>query len=330
MDHDQAAEPDTGGIPLPRRGPRRSDIVRARERLYGDDSDDGPVGWADVEGRERSAALARAVSTRRHGEDAHPTGDEASGDTGDAVSTPDPVSVDLPPPGSRAGADESLAPPTPAPEPRAGADESPAPPTPVPKPRPGSGGPGRRRAVVVAVAVAVVLLAFVAGTLVGRLAAPSAPPSAPTVAAGPPPLPSQPTLSGDVVRVRDGGTLTVLVGDRGVDVAVLGLDAPLATDPTPQACGADAATTFATDTLVGRRVTLVPDPAGPEFDAAGRRWAYVVLETQQNYTDLALLEGIGRWDTTRAVTYGQVFAREEATARSASTGIWGDPCRAVR
>ena len=67
-----------------------------------------------------------------------------------------------------------------------------------------------------------------------------------------------------------------------------------------------------------------------EFDDAGRRFAYVVLGTQQNYTDLALLEGITRWDTSRAFTYGQVFAREEATARAGSLGIWGAPCRTVR
>lgn len=55
----------------------------------------------------------------------------------------------------------------------------------------------------------------------------------------------------------------------------------------------------------------------------------MVRDTPQNYTDLALLQGVGRWDTGRAVTYGQVFACEAPGARDGALGIRGPPGRAT-
>ena len=277
-------------VPLPRRGPRRSRIVEAHQRLYGEDAEpdtgDGSKRWTDVEGRERSAALARSATARRQA----PAAEEPPADADD-------------------GPDVEETPPAPL----------------VDRPAPAQGTPDARpsRRRVPARLVAAVVLALVVGIVVGIVVAPSDAP-APAAAA---PAPSRPVLSGDVVRVVDGGRLTVLVEDRPVEVAVLGLDPPRVESNGLTSCGADTATTFAADNLAGRRVTLVPDVVGAEFDPDGRRWAYVVLATQQNYTDLALLQGIGRWDTTRTLTYGEVFAREESEARRASAGIWGAPCR---
>lgn len=280
-------------VPLPRRGPRRSRIVDARQRLYGDsgpDAGDGPQRWTDVEGRERSAALARSATARRQA----PAAQEQPADADDG-----PAVEETPPD-----------PPVDRPAPARGTPDTP------------HARPSRRR--VPARLVAAVVLALVVGIVVGIVVAPSD-----DVPVATPPAPSRPVLGGDVVRVIDGGRLTVLVDDRPVEVAVLGLDPPRAEPNGLTSCGADTATAFAADNLAGRRVTLVPDAVGAEFDPDGRRWAYVVLATQQNYTDLALLQGIGRWDTTRTLTYGEVFAREEAEARRASAGIWGAPCRAT-
>lgn len=281
-------------VPLPRRGPRRSRIVEAHQRLYGEDAEpdtgDGAQRWTDVEGRERSAAFARSATARRQ-----------------APSTEEQPTEEEPAEEQPADTDD-----------RPDAEETP----PEPPAPPQGPPPSRRR--VPARLVAAVVLAFVVGLVVGLVVAPSD-----DAAAAAAPAPSRPVLTGDVVRVTDGGRLTVLVDDRPVEVAVLGLDPPRAEPNGLITCGTDTATAFAADNLAGRRVTLVPDAVGAEFDPDGRRWAYVVLATQQNYTDLALLQGIGRWDTTRTLTYGEVFAREEAEARRASAGIWGAPCRAT-
>ena len=81
--------------------------------------------------------------------------------------------------------------------------------------------------------------------------------------------------------------------------------------------------------LTGQAVTLVPDPAVPDRDERGARLAYVVLRSQLNYTDAALLGGIGRADTARPLTYAEVFTREQGTAVAAERGIWGAPCNAA-
>lgn len=80
------------------------------------------------------------------------------------------------------------------------------------------------------------------------------------------------------------------------------------------------------DALSGQTVTLVPDPTIEEFDADGRRPAYVVLRTQQSYTDQALLTGVARADTVRSLWYGDIFVAEQDTARSRGVGLWGPPC----
>ena len=288
---------DDEAVPLPRRAPGPSRIVEAHQRLFGDPSDtavDGASGQlAGVERRERSAALARAVTARR----ATPAVVVPAATSDDDEASLLEVS-DAPPVGDSATAESRPA-------------------------RPGGTSPRQARARFRTGSIAaVVILAFVAGAVAGFLLAPS---EAPSTAA--PPV--RAVVSGNVVRVIDAGRLTVLVEDRPVEVAVLGLDPPRAAPDGTAACGTATATALANDSLTGRRVTLVPDAVGAEFDADGRRWAYVVLATQQNYTDLALAQGAGRWDTSRAVTYGEVFAREEAQARQASAGIWGPPCLAT-
>ena len=284
-----------GPIPLPRRSARSgaSEIGRAHDRMYGARDVEGssrgeePARWGGVDARERSASLARTVTSRPTVEAPAATEpdefDEVTGDADPGRSHP-------------AG-------PVPAP-------------TPAPRHRSG------RSWVAVATAAAASLLA--AGFALGLMLAPA--PSAPPP---PPPLapPGPPTMIGQVVAVYDGETVSVRLGDRTVDVAILGLDTPAIGGPgRPPQCGGPAAAAYASATLTGRLVTVVPDPSVGEFDAAGRRPAYIVLRTQQSYTDLALLGGIGRRSTSQPLWYDEVFVREEATARAAGLGIWGPPC----
>lgn len=144
------------------------------------------------------------------------------------------------------------------------------------------------------------------------------------------PAASHPTMLGQVVRVDTGDEVVVRVDGRELVVAVLGVSAPRMAGPqrTTGECGAADALRFADRTLSGQTVTLVPDPTIPESDDAGRRLAYVVLPSQLSYTDAALLAGVVAADTSRALWYAPVFAREQAEAVAADRGIWGAPCRA--
>ncbi|MDL5158820.1 thermonuclease family protein [Actinomycetospora termitidis] len=179
------------------------------------------------------------------------------------------------------------------------------------------------------------------GVAIGLLVAPRSgeTPAAPTAAvvatpttAGPTSPASHPTLLGEVVRVDSGDEVVVRTGD-GTEhvVAILGITAPRVAGPQRATgeCGAAEALRFADRTLGGQTVTLVPDPSVPETDDAGRRLAYVVLGTQLNFTDAALLTGVVTTDTSRALRYAPVFDRERQEAVDGDRGMWGAPCRAV-
>lgn len=183
--------------------------------------------------------------------------------------------------------------------------------------------------------LALVSVGAVAGYLVGRGGAPAgaapgaaAPRGEPVAAASPAP-PGRPTLIAQVIRVAAGDEVMVSAGGVEEPVRVLGLDAPdLASGPgaaAPQ-CGSSEALAFADARLNGQTVTLVPDPTLPERDERGARLAYIVLRSQLNYTDAALIEGIGRADVSRPLWYAEVFAREQGTAVDERRGIWGAPC----
>lgn len=177
----------------------------------------------------------------------------------------------------------------------------------------------RRPALLVAAGVVLLVIGLVLGYLFADVT------GGPGAVSGVAALPSRPTMLGQVVAVPDGQTASVRVDDRVFDVSVLGLDAP-----TGDECGAAAATALASTTLAGQFVTLVPDPTVAEFDEQGRRLSYLVLRTQQNYTDTALTAGVARADTVRPLWYSRFFTDEQATARGAGRGLWGPPCDAAR
>ncbi|NMO92368.1 thermonuclease family protein [Actinomycetospora sp. TBRC 11914] len=194
----------------------------------------------------------------------------------------------------------------------------------------------RRLPLLLAVLAGVVLLAV--GLLVGRLTAPGTPapavvettPTAPAASSSTPAA-SHPTLLGQVVRVDSGDEVMVRVDGADQPIAILGITAPRPAGPqrTTGECGAAAALRFADQRLSGQTVTLVPDPTVPELDDHGRRLAYVVLSSQLNFTDAALLAGVVTAETDRPLWYAPVFAREQAQAVADGVGLWGAPCRAT-
>ncbi|MEJ2871389.1 thermonuclease family protein [Actinomycetospora sp. OC33-EN08] len=188
---------------------------------------------------------------------------------------------------------------------------------------------------VLGLGVAVGLL-VAPGESAGPTGLPGAPgPAAPAAVVATPagsatPAMSHPTLLGEVVRVDTGDEVVVRVDGTEHAVAILGITAPRSAGPRRATgeCGAAEALRFADRTLSGQTVTLVPDPSVPETDDAGRRLAYVVLASQLNFTDAALLAGVVTVDTTQALHYAPVFAREQQEAVTADRGLWGAPCRA--
>lgn len=195
---------------------------------------------------------------------------------------------------------------------------------------------GRRRTVLGA---ALVLMALTCGacanepvTPVGSAPAPGgvaqpapvAPgtPTAPPAVTAPPTstVPAEPTgpptLFGRVVEVPDPVTVVVEVQGTRLPVGVLGVDQT----SVPECARADALA-FARETLDGEDVTLVPDATLP---ATQPRRAYVVLTTQESYTDALISAG---WAAPAGdALYRPVYDAERREAEAAGDGRWGPPC----
>ena len=133
------------------------------------------------------------------------------------------------------------------------------------------------------------------------------------------PLSGPPTLFGRVQEVLDPATAVVDVQGRPVTVSIIGVDIT----QTPECAQADALG-FARDTLAGEEVTLVPDPTLPAPAPDSSTWpAYMVLPSQQSYTDAALTAG---WVSPGEGRYRAGFETGERIAQDARAGMWGAPC----
>ena len=84
---------------------------------------------------------------------------------------------------------------------------------------------------------------------------------------------------GTVTKVTDGDTVHV-TGLSGAEetVRIVGIDTPETKDPRkPVQCGGPEATAFASVTLLGQHVHVVPDPTQDRVDRYGRTLAYIEL-----------------------------------------------------
>lgn len=179
---------------------------------------------------------------------------------------------------------------------------------------------GRRRLLAAAAVLVLAVAGVLGGFMVTRTGGPStaaAEPASGVAALGP--LTGPPTLLGRVQEVIDPATAVVDVQGRPVTVSIIGVD----TAQTPDCARADALG-FARDLLAGVEVTLVPDPTLPAPAPDSPTWpAYLVLPSQQSYTDAALTAG---WVSPGAGRYRAGFETGERIAQEARAGMWGAPC----
>ena len=115
----------------------------------------------------------------------------------------------------------------------------------------------------------------------------------------------------------DPATAVVEVEGRPITVSVIGVNGDV------PSCAMDDATAFARDMLDGQTVTLVPDPTLPTDPAAATWPAYLVLPSQQSYTDAAIRAG---WVEPGQGRYRPGFLIQQEQAQDEGVGMWGPPC----
>lgn len=147
----------------------------------------------------------------------------------------------------------------------------------------------------------------------------------------PPTAHTQPvTTTAVVLKVVDGDTIDIRDDVRGrLRVRMLGIDTPETKKPGyTVGCWGPEATEFATSTMLGQRVALIPDPTQDRTDRYGRTLAYLEKADGWNYSVEAARAGAARsyvYEGNRVSRYDAIVAAERE-AREAQRGLWGPPC----
>jgi micrococcal nuclease len=126
-----------------------------------------------------------------------------------------------------------------------------------------------------------------------------------------------------VVRVVDGDTIRVRIGDRMERVRYIGIDTPESVKPgTPVQCFAKRASAANAALVAGRQVRLVADVE--QRDRYGRLLAYVYREPDGAFVNARLVrDGFARTLTIPPnVAHAAELARLAAQARGAERGLW--------
>lgn len=142
-----------------------------------------------------------------------------------------------------------------------------------------------------------------------------------------------------VIRVVDGDTVHVRTA-RGEELTIrlVGVDSPELTKPTLWLlCNTDQskqlardAQTFARDRLLGKTVTLTPDPTQDALDRYGRTLGYLDVPgpngfSVQDYSTLLADAGLGRaydYNPRRPAQRLPQIREAETGARKAGRGVW--------
>ena len=129
--------------------------------------------------------------------------------------------------------------------------------------------------------------------------------------------------AGQVVRVVDGDTIKVRIGDVTRTVRYIGVDTPETVKPNePVQCFGRQASAFNSRLVAGRRVRL---RYGPEhYDRYGRLLAYVYLSGRSRSVNAVIVaRGYGRVLAIAPNTaHLRPYLRLEQRARSQGRGLW--------
>lgn len=132
----------------------------------------------------------------------------------------------------------------------------------------------------------------------------------------------------EVVKVVDGDTLTLNMGNKTETLRLIGMDTPETVDPRkPVQCFAKEASNKAKEMLMGKRVRIEADPSQGERDKYNRLLRYIFLEDGTFYNRLMIEEGYAHEYTYNTpYKYQSEFKEAETKAREGKKGFWGDAC----
>lgn len=128
-----------------------------------------------------------------------------------------------------------------------------------------------------------------------------------------------------VVKVVDGDTFEVQIGNKKEKVRFIGVDTPEVVDPRkPVQCFGREASNFAKKILTDKKVRLEKDPTQGDRDKYNRLLRFVYLEDGTFFNKLLISEGYAHEYTyhSNPYKYQEEFIQAARDARENSRGLW--------
>lgn len=129
-----------------------------------------------------------------------------------------------------------------------------------------------------------------------------------------------------VLKVVDGDTLEVMVGETHEKVRVLGINSPETVDPRkPVECFGKEASNEAKRLLTSAKVNLTNDATQADKDKYGRLLRYVTLPDGSDFGLMMIKEGYA-YEYTYDIPYARQkeYKAAQESAQFAKKGLWAD------
>lgn len=128
----------------------------------------------------------------------------------------------------------------------------------------------------------------------------------------------------EVVKVVDGDTIDVLIGEQKVRIRLIGVDTPETVDPRkPVQCFGKEASKYTEGAVGGKKVKLEKDSSQGESDRYGRLLAYVYMPDGQMLNRKLIVDGYAHEYTYNIpYKYQKDFKDLQNFAERQGRGLW--------
>jgi micrococcal nuclease len=126
-----------------------------------------------------------------------------------------------------------------------------------------------------------------------------------------------------VLKVVDGDTIEVLIGDKKERIRLIGIDSPELSQ-----CFGQEASKKAKEILTDKTIILESDSSQSDKDKYGRLLRYMFLSDGTNFDEFMVINGFAKEYTYRNISYKyqSEFFKAEIEAKKGNKGLW-ERCR---
>lgn len=131
-----------------------------------------------------------------------------------------------------------------------------------------------------------------------------------------------------VIKVVDGDTIHVLLGNKDETIRLIGVDTPETVDPRKKVqCFGKQASDFTKAKLTDKKVFLQDDPTQTNRDKYNRLLRYIFLPDSTNFNKLLIEQGYAHEYTYKVpYKYQTEFKEAQKQAMANNLGLWAS-CR---